>query len=103
MARDISRGVDPSMQYSFVNFFLDRLDIYQVDFKEIRLMEQLRGIFEFMLKISLLGQDVNKKKQFCAECGKAMDEGYKASQDSPDAYCREDYQKLFGTTQCDVI
>lgn len=83
--------------------FFSFLDTCPADFRATLPMEQLQGICCFSrLKKSLLGQDVNKKKQFCAECGKAMDEGYKSNPDSPDAYCREDYQKLFGTTKCDV-
>eukprot|EP01116_Phalansterium_solitarium_P001756 TRINITY_DN11570_c0_g1_i1.p1 TRINITY_DN11570_c0_g1~~TRINITY_DN11570_c0_g1_i1.p1 ORF type:complete len:357 (-),score=104.27 TRINITY_DN11570_c0_g1_i1:224-1294(-) len=79
MARDISSGVDPSMQY-------------------------LSGAYKgtsaesTLSRVAGIGADALRKVQFCAECGTRLDAGgYKASKDSASVYCKLHYDALHGT------
>jgi len=82
MSRDISQGIDPSMQYLSSGFKGNSVDTTLT---------------------RMVGKDVQSKAQFCAECGTKIETGYRppnASASSPEVFCKDDYEKLF-TQQCD--
>lgn len=78
MARDISRGIDPSMQYLSSAFNSNSTD---------------------STLSRMLGNEVKAKNQFCAECGNSIEIGYKNPDNinSTAVYCKKHYEELFAS------
>jgi len=81
MSRDISQGIDPSMQYLSSGF--------NNNSAETTLSR-------------MLGKEAPAKAQFCAECGTKIETAYRPpnAAANAEAYCKEHYEQLFAQT-CD--
>jgi len=77
MSRDISQGIDPSMQFLSSAFNSNSTD----------------GTLSRML-----GEPVKGKPMFCAECGTRLEMAYRAPNSSDsEIYCKQHWEELFGS------